>query len=255
MHPQATHSLPVGEQTLRYRLVRTRRRTVGFMVSTQGVEVRASARTSLREIERALRQHLPWLQAKMQKFAEKAATLSRGLDKTNWKHGGWVMFRGEEYLVQCRVGAKRRAQVRCVAARGLDDVATLHVEMPVQDGAADCAEATSAAVETWLRQRAREVLLQRLEHFAPLVGVRFSKFRLSSAKTRWGSASTSGTVSLHWRLVQLALAEMDYVVVHELCHFLEMNHSARFWKQVERVMPDYKEHRRALKQSGLSLHT
>ncbi|ARU06591.1 hypothetical protein CCO03_02285 [Comamonas serinivorans] len=125
---------------------------------------------------------------------------------------------------------------------------TLHVSLPAQ------ADATRwhAAVLSWLQGLARRHFAARLDHFAPLVGVRWQRMGLTNARTRWGSASSDGSIRLHWRLIQLPPELADYVIVHELAHLHEMNHSPRFWAIVARVMPDYAQHRRALKQVQLA---
>ena len=75
--------------------------------------------------------------------------------------------------------------------------------------------------------------------------------RVSSASTRWGSASRDGSIRLNWRLIHFDTAIIDYVVVHELAHLLEMNHGARFWAHVARILPDYAARRRTLKSTVL----
>ena len=96
------------------------------------------------------------------------------------------------------------------------------------------------------------MLTQRLNQHAPLLGVRWSRLSLSHARTRWGSARQDGHIRLHWRLVHLPLSLVDYVVVHELAHLHEMNHSPRFWAWVERILPDHRERRVSLRQVDLS---
>ena len=76
--------------------------------------------------------------------------------------------------------------------------------------------------------------------------MRVTRLSLSSAQTRWGSASASGAIRLHWRLIHFALPTIDYVVAHELAHLREMNHSPRFWEVVGSVVPDYRAARRQL---------
>jgi hypothetical protein len=91
------------------------------------------------------------------------------------------------------------------------------------------------------------VFTERVEWYAEEYGFEVKKIRISSARTRWGSYSQTGTLSLTWRLVMAPLDVIDYVVVHELCHLREMNHSKAFWEQVEAILPDYKQRRKWLK--------
>ena len=107
------------------------------------------------------------------------------------------------------------------------------------------------AVQSWLQRQARRIFQERVEHFAERLGVRCTRLALSSAQTRWGSASADGSVRLNWRLVHFALPTIDYVVTHELAHLREMNHSPRFWDVVRSVLPDYERMRGQLKDDVL----
>lgn len=103
-----------------------------------------------------------------------------------------------------------------------------------------------ALIERWYRGEAATHLAARVEHYAPRLGVRPSRMTIRGQRSRWGSCSTRGTVSLNWRLMMAPSALADYVVVHELCHLRHMNHSPRFWAMVGAVVPDYRERRHRL---------
>ena len=103
-----------------------------------------------------------------------------------------------------------------------------------------------AAMEAHLRARAKEVLPQRVAYFAHLMGVKPAQVKITGARTRWGSCSGRGNLNFSWRLMLADEREIDYVVVHELAHLREMNHSPRFWAVVEAVMPDYRERKKSL---------
>ena len=104
-----------------------------------------------------------------------------------------------------------------------------------------------------LKKRARRVFLARTAYFAPVVGVSYSRISIRSQRTKWGSCSARGGLNFNCLLLLAPAEVLDYVVVHELCHRLEMNHSPRFWAEVERVLPDYAASRRWLRQNGGSL--
>ncbi len=91
---------------------------------------------------------------------------------------------------------------------------------------------------------------QRVERFAPLVGVTYGRITIRNQKSRWGSCSSKGNLNFNCLLMLMPDEIRDYVVVHELCHRLEMNHSAKFWAHVERVLPDYKSRRKWLRENG-----
>ena len=98
-----------------------------------------------------------------------------------------------------------------------------------------------------LRTQAKAYLTRRLQALASTYGFKFTAIRFSNAGTRWGSCSSRGTISLNIWLMQLPFELIDYVLVHELCHTKQMNHSPLFWRSVERILPDYKNRRKILK--------
>lgn len=113
------------------------------------------------------------------------------------------------------------------------------------------------AQEAALRKRyieaAHTYFPQRCSHYADILGVTYGGIRIAEQKTRWGSCSQSGTLSFHWKLMLAPPRVLDYVVVHELCHLIEMNHSPSFWALVESVMPEYKEYKKWLRENGDTL--
>ena len=108
------------------------------------------------------------------------------------------------------------------------------------------------AAKAWLMRQAEQNFRERLDHFAPLLGVRWTTMRLSNAGTRWGSARSDGSVRLNWRLIHFSQPVIDYVVAHELSHLRVMNHSPQFWDTVASVVPDYALLRRQLKHAGIT---
>lgn len=108
-------------------------------------------------------------------------------------------------------------------------------------------------LEKKYRQAAKQYIYERVEYYLPLTGGHYSSIRIGDQKTRWGSCSSNKTLSFSWRLMLAPPRVLDYVVVHELCHLTHMNHSKEFWTLVASVDPDYKEHRKWLKENGDSL--
>ena len=129
----------------------------------------------------------------------------------------------------------------------LEREALLHLPLPEAATEAQWRDLTQA----WLQAQAREHFAQRLAHFAAKLGVAPPRLRLSSAKGRWGSASSSGVVSLNWRLMHFSPVLIDYVVAHEVAHLREMNHGPDFWALVGTLQPGYETAREALKRAQL----
>lgn len=104
-----------------------------------------------------------------------------------------------------------------------------------------------------LADEALRVIPERVQFYAPVVGVTYGRITIRNQRTRWGSCSAKGNLNFNCLLMKAPPEVLDYVVVHELCHRLEMNHSPRFWAQVERVLPDYKVSRKWLREHGNEL--
>lgn len=104
-----------------------------------------------------------------------------------------------------------------------------------------------------LRSRAQEYIPQRVAHFAPIVGADYGRITIRCQHTRWGSCSSQGNLNFNCLLMLAPSQVLDYVVVHELCHRLEMNHSPRFYAHIQRVLPDYKEQNMWLRTNGAQL--
>ncbi|MDD3252581.1 MAG: SprT family zinc-dependent metalloprotease [Lachnospiraceae bacterium] len=101
-----------------------------------------------------------------------------------------------------------------------------------------------------LQKQAAAVIARKTEAFAAVMQVTYGRITIRDQKSRWGSCSGKGNLNFNWRLILAPEEVLDYVVVHELAHRLEMNHSARFWQEVERVLPDYKARRLWLRKNG-----
>lgn len=114
-------------------------------------------------------------------------------------------------------------------------------------------DAQRAALEKRYIEAAKAYFPKRAAHFAAITGGTYHRITIRDQKTRWGSCSAKGTLSFNWRLMLAPPAVLDYVVVHELCHLTHMNHSKAFWALVESACPDYRTHRKWLKDHGQTL--
>ena len=108
----------------------------------------------------------------------------------------------------------------------------------------------TAYLEKKYRQAAKRYIYERVEYYIEMTGGHYSSIRIGDQNTRWGRCSSNGTLSFSWRLMLAPPRVLDYVVIHELCHLTYMNHSKDFWKMVSMYDPDYKEHRKWLKENG-----
>jgi predicted metal-dependent hydrolase len=108
-------------------------------------------------------------------------------------------------------------------------------------------------LETWFRSQAEELITRKVDMFSQQIGVRFSRLTIRNARTRWGSCSRLGNLNFNWKLIKAPEPVIDYVIIHELCHLKEMNHSPSFWNLVERHCTNCYEQRSWLKQHEAEL--
>ena len=106
------------------------------------------------------------------------------------------------------------------------------------------------ALTRWYRRQAESLLSERVKQLAEQTGLRPNQVQIKSYKARWGSCTMRGDIQLNWQLVQATQSINDYVIIHELCHLRQHNHSKAFWDLVEQFDPNFREHRRWLKQHG-----
>lgn len=115
------------------------------------------------------------------------------------------------------------------------------------------ADQAPARLERWLRAEAKKHLGEDAHEFADCLGVSIGRISIGDMKSRWGSCSSSGTLRFNWRLLLAPVEVRRYVAAHEVAHLIEMNHSPRFWRHVERLIPDYALHRKWLRAHGSDL--
>ena len=158
----------------------------------------------------------------------------------------YQIIRSDRKTVSIQIGSGGDVVVRCPTNMKTEDVRRFvkSKESWLQKHLAKMQGRTAASFSLEqmevLRQQARELVTKRVEYYAPIVGVNYGRIAIRAQHTRWGSCSSKGNLNFNCLLALLPPAVLDYVVVHELCHRKELNHSARFWAEVERVLPDYR---------------
>lgn len=110
------------------------------------------------------------------------------------------------------------------------------------------------AVINFYKKKAKEILIKRLDYLQSIMKIKSGSVKISNSKGRWGSCNSNGVITLNWRVLMLSPACVDYVIVHELCHLIEMNHSKRFWNLVSTFLPNFENQRATIKQFGFLLN-
>ncbi len=222
---EQTRHIQLGTRIVDYRLIRSGRRTLGMTIDQRGLRVGAAPRTSLADIERFLRHNATWVLKKLDEWHGHGQARHLAICD-----GALLPVLGEECVVRIEPGANR---VRWAG----------HTLILQARPDADLRQLARRA----LRTRALEVFMERAEHHAAQLQRPLPRVALSNAQTRWGSCSEKSGIRLSWRLIHAPPRLLDYVVAHEMAHLVEMNHSPRFWKVVERLCPDYRAARDELR--------
>lgn len=224
------HHLIIAGRIVEFALRRDRRR-LAMRIDERGLAVGAPRWVPLVEVEAFIQSHGDWVLAKLDEYASRGGPRHLPIHE-----GARLPVLGTELTIRVTAGNNR----------GFWDAESLWL---------------AAKPTANLAQLARRALQRRaLEHFRPRLAEMVARLgrpvpalSLSSARTRWGSCSTQSGIRLNWRLIHLPPELVDYVIAHEAAHLVEMNHSPRFWSVVERLHPDWRGAREALKRIGADL--
>ncbi|RLG14554.1 MAG: M48 family peptidase [Candidatus Nanohalarchaeota archaeon] len=216
------------------RIVRSKRKTFGLEITPEAdLIVRVPMRASDKDIQKTVDKKIKWILAKQKLVRERC-------DKKQpraFAEGEYFFYLGN----QCKLYIMDNASTPLYFDSGSFILSARH------------AHKARDVFTKWYRKQAYDKFCQRASFFSAVSGLRYRKISISNAKRRWGSCSGKDNLNFNWRLIMAPLDIIDYVVVHELCHIEEKNHSKRFWDKVRNMMPDYKERRAWLKEKGHSL--
>ncbi len=226
------------------KLVRSRRKTIALVIERDGrLTVRAPLRMVEARIHEFVESHAAWI-AKNQIRVRAAAPPPQ----KQYADGETFLYLGKSYPL-------RIAPSTTLPLRGLRKASPSQRPALKFDGytfrltKSARPEAEQAFIR-WYKAQALEVLSGRVQALAGKYGFTYQKIRISSARTRWGSCSSRGTLSFTYRLVMAPPEVIDYVVIHELVHTQVKNHSKMFWGRVGKILPEYKMHIRWLRKNG-----
>lgn len=209
---------------LSYKIIRTKRRTAAIYIRSDGaVEIRVPLRMPIGEIERFAEDKRDWIEEK----SEKMLQACRRRSSFTFSAGDTLTYLGNIYPIRLGNESAFDGQFFTVPDEPFE------VQKP--------------KIVALYRLMADRVLRERVNFYAEKTGLKASKVRIGSAKTCWGSCSGRNSLSFTWRLVMAPIPVIDYVVVHELAHTREHNHSVRFWSLVESILPDFRQRRANLK--------
>lgn len=227
------YSVEFKGTTIPFELLYSRRKTLTLRIHPdKRITVDAPTRTAIKDVTAFVLKHGAWVMKKL-------AVINTIPSKTprQFISGETFRYMGQEVVLQ--VEADRIERVRLIEG-------TLFVGIHEPSDQARVGQ----LIERWYRRRAKivfsEMFAQSWQHMQPL-GIGHAPLKLRLMRSRWGSCSSKGNITLNLKLIQVAEPLIRYVILHELCHLIEFNHSPRFWALMDHVMPGWKAHRKALK--------
>ena len=234
-------SIFIGDKELKYILTRSSRKTIGIAIEKNGsVKVTSPTKVSENYINQLLQQKSEWIVKKL----KECETSTAKTKKTKvFEEGESFSYLGKEYKLKLFNSSTLKKPA--VRLNGENIVIAFPNNLE--------AEKLREALKQWYVVQFKLIIAERIKHYSSMIGVLPKRITIREQKTRWGSCSARGNISFNWKLIMAPLETLDYVVVHELCHMREMNHSKEFWKLVEGIFPQYKKCRVWLKENGDTL--
>lgn len=211
-----------------------RRKTMAIKVNNDGVFLHIPDILPIEIATAFVEKKASWIEKKLQ-FTRQQADLNQFND------GDMLLFLGEQYRIQIQTQAEiKKPSITLQGKHALLTNATTALSSEVR----------YKIIKQWYRQQANDYLIQRSLELSHHCRLKANSFQVRTYKARWGSCSHDGHIRYNWKIIQAPKAVIDYLIIHELCHIQEHNHSAAFWALVSRYCPDYKRQRQWLKTYG-----
>lgn len=225
--------IQIGNKIFKFTQQRQKRKTISIEVQKAGqILIKTPARTSVKEACQVLQRYAGWIQKKDRAY-EKMPCCLPITDK-------YITYKG------VRLPIERHFTNTLPPVLLSDDKIHIHYKNEIFLPLADI-------LLPWYKEQARLYMSERTEYWTNIMQVSAAKISIRDQKSRWGSCSSRHNISYNWRIMMAPEPVIDYLVIHEAAHLLQMNHSAKFWQIVESYDPHFKEHRLWLKQNGLAL--
>jgi predicted metal-dependent hydrolase len=224
-------------EVVRYRFRRAGRKTIGFSIDDDGLSISAPRWVRLADVDEALQEKARWILRKLQEQRERREQLAAR--RIDWRDGAALPFMGSDI----------RLKLDAHAVDTLFEAEVRLLRLPLAQDAD--AQQIRDRVQAWLQRQAKRVFDERVALFAERLRVQVREVKLSSASTRWGTASADGLIRLNWRLIHFALPVIDYVCAHEVAHLREMHHGPAFWATVRSIFPEFEDAKAQLKDEAL----
>jgi len=237
--------LQYGEEIIQISVTRSKRKSLALSVGTDGVvKVKAPQNLSDTELLKWMKTKTGWIVRKRNEILQNP----KQHEAKKFVSGETFSFLGEEYILEVRMSEARARSVGIV-----EDKLVVFIKPDAYDESEVQKKAVFEALTSWYEKQAHIWIPRRVRYYREVMKESIGRIAIKNQKSRWGSCSSARNLNFNWRLVMAPLEVLDYVVVHELCHLKQMNHSAAFWAEVEKILPDYRERKKWLEDNAKEL--
>lgn len=228
-----------GTDSIEFEVTYSKRKTMSIRISPDGdIKIAVPARMS----EKAV---IDWVSSKSDWIVKKLIEIEKmkcNIVSKKFDQGELFLYLGFEYPLHLDIDYKlKKPFVYLYTDR-------LTISTPSNDTVL-----IKTAMESWYRYMAYKYIRSRIEYYQPIIGISPNKIKIKEQKTRWGSCSSKGNLNFNWKVIMAPAGVLDYIIVHEMCHLIHLNHSKDYWKLVSSIMPNYKVLKDWLKKNGIKL--
>ncbi|GKU26061.1 M48 family metallopeptidase [Clostridium folliculivorans] len=222
---------------MEYQLIRSKRKTVAIEVKEDKIIVKCPYNCSKQYVESLIDKNRVWIEETHKKVMGKKA------NKLTYKEGQNIYYMGAPYEIKVIIGTRDLLE--------FDGEKFIFTIMSSKfNNSEDSEKVKMQLMMAWFRKKGAEYLTKRTCDLAKQLGLTINKVYIKNVRTIWGSCSTKNNINYNIRLISMPKEVIDYVIIHELCHLVERNHSEKFWNLVERIIPNYRQRRNFLKNNS-----
>lgn len=224
------------DKTIEFNIIYKKRKTLGIYIDVYGnIEIRVPKDTKELQVQELVKQKFEWIYKKSNEMKER----TKGFKKKTYVQGETFMYLGKDYPIQVFV----RNEIDKNNAVLEEDILKVYVKI-------DEDTQVQEALKRFYFQKGKALIDKRIQYYQQQIKIKPKSFKLSSNKSNWGTCNSKKELTFNWKLIMAPIEVIDYVIVHEMCHLIHMNHDRSFWRLVGKILPDYEECQNWLKSSN-----
>ncbi|MEA4962915.1 M48 family metallopeptidase [Lutispora sp.] len=232
-------SFEYGTQTIEFEVEYKKRKTLGIRIAPPGViNIKAPVGVGEDRVLEIVKSKAKWIVQKLSEIKH----LEGQKRNRQYVDGESFLYAGADYLLQIIYDEAYRKPVAKLE----------NCSLCVYTGAKG-EELIKSALTDWYKDKAKEKICERIEYYQPFFKITPAQIKVKEQKKRWGSCTSKRVLLFNWRIIMAPLNVMDYIIVHEMCHLIHMDHSKNFWSLVKSILPDYEERKLWLKINGTGM--